>query len=891
MSDIIFFLLLGLGIGSLYAMLASGLIIVYKGSGVINFAHGALAMYGMFTFDAAWNRGEMFLPWRDPFPTHTVNLPTRITLDSDGSWPLVPSLILALLMAAFLGLIAHFLIFRPLKDAAPLGKVVASVGLMLYLQGVALLNFGTSFPQPKAIIGEGSIDNFLGLGNPFPQVTIYAVAAAVILGVALWLVYQYTRFGLATRAAAGNEKGAILLGYSPQFLAAVNWVAASVLATLTAIIVGPLQGTITPGGLTVLIVPALAAALVGRLSSIPVAIAAGLALGGINTLLRIKQSAWFGADAEWFGFISPGGFTKYIENGVVDSIPLLVIVAVLFFRGRSLPIRGQLEERRLPLAPIPQRVWQHALVWVTVVTLMAFMFENTGSRTIFAGAIQQMLVFAIIMLSMVVLTGYVGQISLAQMSLVGVSAFFMSRMMANGQETIPGFGAVSGPDLPWWIAAIMGIVVAVIVGLALAIPALRIRGVQLAVVTIAAAITIQTLYLTNDQLTGLRAGVPAGTKTPNLFGFDIGARSERLQNEHRWFALFAAIVLATVAIGIANMRRTGTGRRFLAVRANERAAAAAGINVSRTKLLAFGLSSLIAGAGGVMLAFKQVDVSSENFLYFVSLSVLAFAYLGGITSINGGIFAGLLVGSSVFAIGGDYFMGDTNIDDYLVVLGGLGMIVTAIIHPEGVAPFFQGAMRQAGNWLCTSVPGLQAWRTAFAGDLGKAKATEAKAGFSVLVVGFAVFIYWFTRDLRPKPDPDNPGELFAPSSIGSFLPDSGFLRFWVAVALLVAVISVVAIARFGGLRPTLGEAGQAWVGWAKNFGPAALAGYIGGWILTSMNDDWSGLWMPLLFAGVALFIRSIVVQIIAARNGEVHGHDAGPPAVAPTEEPEMAEVS
>ena len=134
MSDIIFFLLLGLGIGSLYAMLAAGLVIVYKGSGVINFAHGAMAMYGIFTFDAAWNRGELFLPWRDPFPTHTVNLPTRITLDSDGSWPLVPSLILALLMAALLGLVAHFLIFRPLKNAAPLGKVVASVGLMLYLQ-------------------------------------------------------------------------------------------------------------------------------------------------------------------------------------------------------------------------------------------------------------------------------------------------------------------------------------------------------------------------------------------------------------------------------------------------------------------------------------------------------------------------------------------------------------------------------------------------------------------------------------------------------------------------------------------------------------------------------------------------------------------------------------
>ncbi len=123
MNDIIFNLLLGLGIGALYAMLGAGLVISYKGSGVINFAHGALAMYGMFTFDTAWNRGELFFPWVDFLPTHTLNVPVRITLSDSGTWPMVPSLILALLMATLLGLAAHFLVFRPLRNAAPLGKV------------------------------------------------------------------------------------------------------------------------------------------------------------------------------------------------------------------------------------------------------------------------------------------------------------------------------------------------------------------------------------------------------------------------------------------------------------------------------------------------------------------------------------------------------------------------------------------------------------------------------------------------------------------------------------------------------------------------------------------------------------------------------------------------
>ncbi len=134
------------------------------------------------------------------------------------------------------------------------------------------------------------------------------------------------------------------------------------------------------------------------------------------------------------------------------------------------------------------------------------------------------------------------------------------------------------------------------------------------------------------------------------------------------------------------------------MRANERAAAAAGINVARTKLLAFGISAGIAGIGGVMLAFKQVEVSSANFPYLASLVVLAFAYLGGITSINGGIVAGAIGAGALVPITSNYFFAETNIERYVGMLGGLGLIVTAIIHPEGIAPFFSGIMRHAGNW-------------------------------------------------------------------------------------------------------------------------------------------------------------------------------------------------
>jgi branched-subunit amino acid ABC-type transport system permease component len=824
MNDILFSLLIGSGLGALYAMLGAGLVVSYKGSGVINFAHGAVAMYGMFTFDAAWNRGEIFLPWVDFLPTDKLNVPVRITLDSDGSVPMTAAIVIALLMAVLLGLGEHFLVFRPLRHAAALGKVVGSLGLALYLQGVALINFGNSFPQPKSVVPDEVVQNFLGLGKAFPRNTIYVVAFAILLGLVLWAGYQFTRFGLATRAAAGNEKGAILLGFSPQSLAMVNWVIAAVTATLAVIVVGPIQGTITPIGLTALIVPALAAALIGGLRSVPLAVAGGLALGSVQTLLDLRKNDWFDGSLEW------------LQSGVRNVLPLVVIIIVLFVRGDSLPIRGVVEERRLPLAPMPKRIYEHALVWLTTLTLFAFVFENSGSRTRFANSLQTGLVLAIVMLSIVLLTGYTGQISLAQMSFAGVAAFIMARMMADGIGRGSNLVPVSGPGLAWPLAALVGIAAAVAIGVIVGLPAVRIRGVQLAVVTIAAALALTGLYFENVVITELRAGVPAYVKEPTFFGIEIGARSEREQNERPAFALFTGIVLALCAIGIANIRRTGIGRRFLAVRANERAAAAAGINVARTKLLAFAIASGIAGVAGVMLGFKQVEVSSANFVYGASLGVLAFAYLAGITSINGAIVAGIMF-SALVPTTSNYFFADTNIDSYIGLLSGVGIIVTAIVHPEGAAVFFGAGLREAGNWLVSAIPGAETIRNSYRGQ----RRIVVRIALTAIVIGSAFWLY------------------------NAKFTESVALWGLISAGLLFVVILILSIA-LGGPSPTFAEAGAKWVQWARKFGPAALTGYVIGWLIWPARvDSYSKLWMPLLGAALALFIRSIVIQIMGSR--------------------------
>ena len=214
-----------------------GWCVAFKGSGVINFAHGALAMYPAYTLNELQKNGDFYLPWFDFIPG-PVDLPVRISV-ADGPIDFFPAVVIALLMAAFLGVLVHFLVFRPLRHAPPLGKVVGSLGILLYLQGIALLNFGPTVRQPGAVLPSEPLQNgFLWFDRPLPRVNLWLVGICVVVGLVLWYFYRSTRTGVATRAAAGNEKGAILLGYSPERLALVNWMISAVLAGIAGILVG-----------------------------------------------------------------------------------------------------------------------------------------------------------------------------------------------------------------------------------------------------------------------------------------------------------------------------------------------------------------------------------------------------------------------------------------------------------------------------------------------------------------------------------------------------------------------------------------------------------------------------------------------------------------------------
>jgi branched-chain amino acid transport system permease protein len=217
-----------------------------------------------------------------------------------------------------------------------------------------------------------------------------------------------------------------------------------------------------------------------------------------------------------------------------------------------------------------------------------------------------------------------------QLALGGAAGFAVARFATN-----------FGIGFPW--APIMGVILATLLGLLYGIPALRIRGVSLAVVTLAAAVAMEAFWFGNSTWGG---GAGAPVPSPSLFGFNFGSGASVPGLDglapSPLFGWFALIVLCVVALLVCNLRRSALGQDMLAVRANERAAAAAGINVRWTKLVGFGLSAGVAGVGGVLLAYQYGWITPTSYDTFTSLALIAFAYISGITTVAGAVWGGLI---------------------------------------------------------------------------------------------------------------------------------------------------------------------------------------------------------------------------------------------------------
>jgi branched-chain amino acid transport system permease protein len=626
-EQILLFILLGLGSGALIAGIALGVVLSYRGSGVINLSTGAMAMLGGYAFWAL-NTGKI------------ASLPTAAALP------------LALVFVAACGALTEFVVYRPLRNSAPLAKLVASLGVLLIAQASVLLAFGIT-PQPAPGILPNNVLHIFGAVVPIDRFILTGIV--IVAAAALAAAYKWTKFGLATRAAAENEAAAMLSGLSPNRISLTN----TLLASLVAGALGILAASITsldPETLPLLIIPALAAALIAQFTSFGVACAAAIGIGILDSLVQYASAQ------SWFP--QSGGVAL---PGVTDLLAFAIIVAVLFWRGSRIPGRGELVERRLPDAPRPGHLWRTALICALVGAVLLIIFPYD-----FREALINTLIGAVMALSLVVITGFVGQISIIQLALAGAAGFTISHMAVNFGITFP-------------VAALAGIAVAAVIGMVTAISAVRVRGVSLSVVTLAGAVAIENFGFVNTTWGGGLSGSPV----PEMkwFGADLGPQASFRGVDGNlpspvfgWVALICCVLLC-VAVGF--IRRGRLGQRMLAVRSNERAAAAAAINPRTVKLYAFTIAAVIAGVAGVLYAYNFGSVSADRFDAFTALSLIAFAYAGGITLISGAVFAGLLSAQALIPYALDKWFGLNG--NWFLLVGGILLIFTLLQNPSGVA--------------------------------------------------------------------------------------------------------------------------------------------------------------------------------------------------------------
>ena len=593
-ETIVRFTLLGLGIGALYGVVAQGIVLVYRGSGVLNLAQGAYVMAGAYTY---------------------------YELTQRHGTPLIVGLLAAPIGGMILGAATYRFVLRPMRRSSPLSRVIATLAVLIVLQAAAVLRYGVDSLAAKSWLPTRTVSPIHGAPVGLDRLLILAIGIAFT--VVLAIVYKRTNFGRVTSAVAENERAAASLGHSPDRIAVINWALGAGLAALVGALLAPIT-FLQPTGLVILVVPGLAAALIGGFRSFGLAFAGALGIGMTESLMA-----------------------RYVQTpGWSQSVPFLFVIAVLVVRGASLPLRSYVLDK-LPAVGSGHVRRLPTLMLFAIAALLLGRF--LGVRWV--DALTVTMIFAILCVSVVVATGYAGQLSLAQYVMAGLGAFIAAKLSNTW-------------DVPFPLAVLIAVLAAAAIGAVVGIPSLRSRGVSLAIATLGLGIVAYALVLSNYDYTGGTSGLPV--PSPSLFGLDINAITTP-----RRYALMVLVVLFGTCLVVANVRRGAAGRRMLAVRSNERAAAALGVNVYAAKLYAFALATAIAALSGTLLGFRLTNVISSQFNVFTSISVVGMAVVGGVGSIGGAMIAATLLPGG---FGSEVLRDFHGLEKYLPLASGLFLL-------------------------------------------------------------------------------------------------------------------------------------------------------------------------------------------------------------------------
>ncbi len=577
MDQFLTFTITGLVTAALYAVAASGLVVTYTTSGIFNFAHGA---FGMFAAFAYWQ-----LRW-------------------EWGWPAPLALVAVLAVGAPLfGAAIERVVLRGLRGVPEVIQLVVSVSLLFGVYQGALALFPPRGRRMPGFFDGNSID--LGVVN-LTWHDGFTILAALGTALALRVLLFRTRSGITMRSVVDDADLCRLTGGRPDRASMLSWALGAALAGLAGILLAGSQGSLSHIPLTLLVVNAYAAALFGRLRSLSLTFVGAIVIGlaeayGIG-YLHLDQP--LGSIA---GFhIDPA----LSLTGLRPAIPIMALFVVLLFLP---PLRvragAQLQSREDIPAP-PARRW---LVAIVPMVATCFVVATVASR-LRTFQLGQGLALGIIMLSLVPLIGYAGQISLAPMAFAGIGAVAMGAWGGDGNPlALVGAGVAAG-----------------LAGVIVALPALRLQGLYLALSTAAFAVFLDLVFFNQDLF------MPNGNRSvPRV---DLGPVST---NGDRAHLVFLGVVFCLVAVGVAQVRRSEFGRRLLAMKSSQAACTTLGVNLTATKVQVFALSAAIAGVGGALYGAQLRSVSPPTFQFLQSLPVVLLAVIGGIGAPGGALFGGI----------------------------------------------------------------------------------------------------------------------------------------------------------------------------------------------------------------------------------------------------------
>lgn len=576
--------------GTIYSLVASGLTLSYSATGIFNFSYGAIA------FSAAY---------------------IYYTLNTGLHWPIWAAGIVVILgFATLLGLLLNVAVFRPLARATESAKIMATVGLLLAIPALTqwlldlIINMsGAHVPNSSVILQTGLPP---GLA-PIPQKTwhlpfhipitsnqLVVLIAAVVCAVGLWALMRRTSLGLQMRAVVDRDGLARTRGIDDAKTSRYAWVIGSILAALAGVVGAPIIGAISTTGFLTITFVAAAAAVIGGLRSIPLAFAGGVILGIIQNLVN--------------GYVNVG-----ITN-FNSAVPFIVLLLALLFLASDRSRRGGSTADEVPPPDYLKNMalWRRGLPWALATTFLV-VYIIFLSNDFWAGVMAQGLALSIIFLSFTVVTGMGGMVSLAQ------ATFCSTAGLATGLLW-------NQYHVPFFLAMLIALALTALIGIVVALPALRLGGLPLALATLALAllgdnVLFQWNYFDNTS---------NGWTIPRIKVGPVDLVSNRTM------AIVLLIIAGVIMILIYNLKHSPWGRSIAAVRSSEIAASTSGVAPLRVKLALFAISAVIAGLGGIFYASYQTNVSSGTTPAIVGMLWLATVVLFGIRRPAAAVMAGVL---------------------------------------------------------------------------------------------------------------------------------------------------------------------------------------------------------------------------------------------------------